>query len=183
MDGSILAFDDETQEGLVVTRDGQRYPFALGDWRGRGLPGPGIEVRFDIREARAVHVFNQPEKQQRATRKVPAADPARPGNDPAPEAETRPRHSNWAIAAIVTALFGLFFDYLPPVLGLAAALLALLGLRQIHRAPQRYKGRTFCWAAIVLALIIATLSFLVEEPAPEPRVSQSQHVLGSHHAG
>lgn len=182
MDGSIVAFDDEAQAGVVATRDGQRYPFALADWRGRGLPGPGIKVRFDIRDERAVHVLNQPVKQQRAATRVPASGPAMSGSAPEPGAAQRRRYAHWAIAAIVTAMLGLFFDILAPVLGLIATLCALLGLRQVRRDPQRYKGRGFCWAAIALALVIATLSLLVE-PAPEPRVSQSHPVPDNRRAG
>lgn len=176
LDGKIIAFDDETQEGIVATRDGQHYPFSLTDWRGRGLPGPEAAVRFDVREARAVQVFNRPEKQRRATRKAPANGRASVARETAPESE-QPRHNaNWAIAAIAVAMLGLFFDTLAPLLGLVASILALLGLRQIRRAPQRYKGRGFCWAAIVLALVVATLSLLVE-PASASRVSQLQQTI------
>lgn len=162
MDGDIIAFDDDAQEGIVATPDGQRYPFSLSDWRGRGLPGPGIPVRFDARDGRALQVINRPEAQRRATRQAPSAVDATPSR----------RYANWAIAAIVTAMLSLFFDMLAPLLGLVATLFALLGLRQIRREPERYQGRGFCWAAIVLALAIATLSLLVE-PMPEPGVSDN----------
>ncbi len=168
MDGDIIAFDDDAQSGVIATLDGQHYPFSLTDWRGRGLPGPGIAVRFDVREACAVQVFNRPEPQRRAM----------PASSPPPHAANgkrrRSRHSHWAIAAVVIAMFSLFFDRAAPLLGVVAALCAMLGLRQIRREPDRYRGRGFCWAAIVLALVIATLSLLVE-PASEPRVSQSHH--------
>lgn len=176
LDGKIIAFDDETQEGFVATRDGRRYPFSLTDWRGRGLPGPETAVRFDVREARAVQVFNRPEKQRRATRKASVSDRVSAVREPANGNAQPRRNAHWAIAAIVVAMLGLFFDTLAPLLGLAASLLALLGLRQIRRAPQRYKGRGFCWAAIVLALAVATLSLLVE-PASASRVSHLQQTI------
>lgn len=182
MDGKIVAFDDEAQQGVVATSDGQRYAFALADWRGRGLPGPGTAVRFDVRGNRAVHVLNQPVKQQRAVNKMAASVRSTTGHASGPEAEPQRRYAHWAIAAIVTAMLGLFFDVLAPVLSLVATLFALLGLRLVRRAPQRYKGRTFCWIAIVLALVIAALSLSVE-PAPEPRVSQLQHMPDSRRAG
>ncbi len=67
-----------------------------------------------------------------------------------------------AIIAIVTALISLFFEGRVAPLNIAAALFALLGLRQIRRDPLRYQGRVFCWAAIALAMVLATLAALVE---------------------
>lgn len=75
------------------------------------------------------------------------------------------RYANSAIAAIVIAMLGLFLDMLAPLLGLVAVIFALFGLRKIRHEPERYRGRGFCWAAIVLALTIATLSILVELPS------------------
>ncbi|WP_425191364.1 DUF4190 domain-containing protein [Halomonas sp. GXIMD04776] len=140
--------------------DGQRYLFSLIEWRGRGLPRPDIEVRFDVREGRAIQVFNRPEKQRRALYKVTT--------------NGEQRHASWAITAIVTAMLGLFFDTLAPLMGAFAILFALLGLRQIRRSPQHYKGRGFCWAAIALALSVVTLSLLVE-PATESRGPSTGH--------
>ncbi|MEC9482217.1 MAG: DUF4190 domain-containing protein [Halomonas sp.] len=159
MDGWITAFDDATQEGLIADGEGREYPFTLGDWRGRGLPGPDIAVRFDVRGARAAQVINLPEKQRRATARVVASisEPVASGGTPLGK-----RHSGWAIAAVIVAMLGLFFDVLAPFIGTLAGILAVVGLRQIRRDPQRYKGRAFCWAAIALALGVAMLSLLVE---------------------
>ncbi|WP_444984160.1 hypothetical protein [Halomonas mongoliensis] len=77
----------------------------------------------------------------------------------------RRRYSPLAMSAIVTALLALLLQggFVP--LNLAAAVLALLGLRQIRREPERYIGRTFCWLAIALVLVLAVLTALVE-PTP-----------------
>ncbi len=77
----------------------------------------------------------------------------------------RRRYSPLAMSAIVTALVALLLQggFVP--LNLAAAVLALLGLRQIRREPERYIGRAFCWLAIALVLALAILTALVE-PTP-----------------
>ncbi|PWV74874.1 MULTISPECIES: hypothetical protein [unclassified Halomonas] len=77
----------------------------------------------------------------------------------------RRRYSPLAMSAIVTALLALLLQggFVP--LNLAAAVLALLGLRQIRREPERYIGRAFCWLAIALVLVLAVLTALVE-PTP-----------------
>ncbi|MHB0774407.1 hypothetical protein [Halomonas sp. WWR20] len=153
MDGELVSFDDETHTGIVGTADGSRYSFTLGHWRGRGLPAPGIAVRFDVRDDQAVHVFNAPVAQREAQHVRSATGQTL--------AKT---YSLWAVAAIVVAIVGLFFDRLAAVVEIVAAVLALVGLRQIHRAPQHYKGRLFCWAAIGLALVISLLTALIASP-------------------
>ncbi|MCG7599127.1 DUF4190 domain-containing protein [Halomonas sp. McH1-25] len=186
MDGKITDFDDEAQQGSIVTREGQCYTFSLADWRGRGLPGPDILVRFDVRDSHAVQVFNLPEKQRRATAHLLASDHAHAASDAELAGEYEEgvgrRYSSWALAAIVVAILGLFFDILAPVLGLVAAILAILGLRHIRRQPQRYRGRGFCWAAIILSLIVATLSLLLE-PLPATSLSQLLAVPGHEQTG
>ncbi|MDI4636186.1 MULTISPECIES: hypothetical protein [Halomonadaceae] len=167
MDGDILAFDDDAQQGVVEATNGQRFTFQLSDWRGRGLPGPHIAVRFTPRGERAEQLINRPEAQLRARASQP-----HPPQDGAGNAVPR-RHSGFAIAAISVAFLSMFLDGLAPLLGLVAAVLAVLGLRQIHRAPQRYSGRLFCWGAIGLALLLAVLSVLVDtsvsvEPSIQP---------------
>ncbi|WP_444677312.1 hypothetical protein [Halomonas sp. E19] len=70
------------------------------------------------------------------------------------------------MTAIVTALLALLFEGSLPPLTIAAALFALLGLRQIRREPDRYTGRAFCWIAIALALILAILTAMLEPAVP-----------------
>lgn len=166
MNGTIVAFDDQAQEGVVVTEKQQRYAFSLVQWRGRGLPGPHIDVSFEVRDGQAVQVFNLPERQRRARRKVAA-------NQETGTFHVSRRYAGWAVAAIVTAMLGLFFDTLAPFVEALAILLALLGLYQIRKTPERYKGKGLCLGAILLALSVATLSLLVE-PAPKSRVDASQ---------
>jgi hypothetical protein len=186
LDGKITDFDDDAQQGSIVTRDGQCYSFTLAEWRGRGLPGPDILVRFDVRDSYAVQVINLPEKQRRASGHVSAPDHVHAASDAELAGEYEEgvgrRYSSWALAAIVVAILGLFFDILAPVLGLVAAILAILGLRHIRRQPQRYRGRGFCWAAIILSLIVATLSLLLE-PLPATSLSQLLAVPGHEQTG
>ncbi|GHA92491.1 DUF4190 domain-containing protein [Modicisalibacter luteus] len=186
MDGKITDFDDDAQQGTIVTRDGQCYTFSLAEWRGRGLPGPDVLVRFDVRDSHAVQVINLPEKQRRASGHVPATDHAHAASDAELAGEYEEgvgrRYSSWALAAIIVAILGLFFDVLAPLLGLVAAILAVLGLRHIRRQPQHYRGRGVCWAAIVLALIVATLSLLLE-PLPATSLSHLLAVPGHEQTG
>ena len=163
MDGDILAFDDDAQQGVVKASDGQRYTFELSDWRGRGLPAADLAVRFTPRGDRAEQLINRPEAQRKARASRPPSL-----HDDAGEAPAR-RHSGLAIAAISVAFVAMFFDAQIPLLGLLAAALGLLGLRQIHRAPHRYSGRLFCWGAIGLALLLAVLAALVDPAAQPPR--------------
>ncbi|MFO7648052.1 MULTISPECIES: hypothetical protein [Halomonas] len=86
--------------------------------------------------------------------------------DNATRSPARRRYSPWAMAAIVTALFALLLQGGLVPLNLAAALMALVGLRQIRREPERYIGRAFCWLAIVLVLVLALLTAMVEPMAP-----------------
>nr|WP_299242777.1 hypothetical protein [uncultured Halomonas sp.] len=170
MNGTIVAFDDRTQEGVVANEQGQRYAFSLAQWRGRGLPGPEIRVSFEVRAGQAVQVFNLPERQPRARRKVVTDQKAR-----AIASESR-RYAGAAIAAIVIAMLGLFFDTLALLIEILAIFLALLGLHQIHKTPERYKGKGLCLAAILLALCVATLSLLVA-PASRPHLESSQDTV------
>ncbi|WP_192036780.1 DUF4190 domain-containing protein [Halomonas sp. YLGW01] len=156
MDGDILAFDDDTQQGVVEAHDGQRYTFELSDWRGRGLPASQVAVRFTPRGSRAEQLINRPEAQRKARASRPL-----PPHDDAGEAPVR-RYSGLAVAAISLAFLALFFDGQAPLLGLGAAVLGVLGLRQIRQAPRRFSGRLFCWGAIGLALLVAVLSVLVD---------------------
>ncbi|MGR4067752.1 hypothetical protein [Billgrantia sp. C5P2] len=79
----------------------------------------------------------------------------------------RRRHAPWAMTAIVTALVALLFQGSLLPLNLAAALLAVMGLRQIHRQPERYFGRALCWIAIALVLILAILNAMLQPPGQE----------------
>ncbi|MCG6656409.1 hypothetical protein HOP52_01270 [Halomonas campisalis] len=88
-------------------------------------------------------------------------------SDSSPQASSRRRYSPWALTAIVTALFALLLQGSLPPVTIAAAIFALMGLRQIRRMPERYIGRAFCWLAIALALILAILTAMVQ---PQPQV-------------
>lgn len=68
------------------------------------------------------------------------------------------------MTAIVTALIALLFQGSLPPLNIAAAIFAVMGLRQIRRQPDRYIGRAFCWLAIALVLILAILTAMLQPP-------------------
>ncbi|QOR39350.1 hypothetical protein HNO52_13105 [Billgrantia diversa] len=94
----------------------------------------------------------------------------------------RRRHAPWAMTAIVTALVALLFQGSLLPLNLAAAIFAVMGLRQVQRQPGRYVGRALCWIAIALALILAILNAMLQPPVqegipesvPEQRSSEAQ---------
>ena len=88
-------------------------------------------------------------------------------SDNSPQASSRRRYSPWALTAIITALLALLLQGSMPPVNIAAAIFALMGLRQIRRMPERYIGRAFCWLAIGLALILAVLTAMVQ---PQPQV-------------
>lgn len=71
------------------------------------------------------------------------------------------------MTAIVTALIALLFQGSLPPLNIAAAIFAVMGLRQIRRQPERFIGRALCWLAIALVLILAILNALLLPPAQE----------------
>jgi hypothetical protein len=87
--------------------------------------------------------------------------------DSSPSELPRRRYAPWAMTAIVTALIALLFQGSLPPLNIAAAIFAVMGLRQIRRQPDRYIGRAFCWLAIALVLILAILNALLMPPAHE----------------
>ncbi|KFF50708.1 hypothetical protein GY26_00195 [Gammaproteobacteria bacterium MFB021] len=141
MDGRLDTFDDDTQRGEIVGQDGQRYAFDFGQWRGRGLPAAGQAVRFDVAEGRAMRVFNRPEAQK----------PARSTRDASGKLQ-RKQLSHWALAAFVVACAGVGAGRYAPVVEVVALVLAWLGLRHVHRAPQRFNGQAVAALALVIAV-------------------------------
>ncbi|QTF91483.1 hypothetical protein [Halomonas sp. BM-2019] len=95
------------------------------------------------------------------------------GDNPTPVPPRR-RYAPWALAAIVSALLALLLQGSLVPLNLAAAVMALLGLRQIRREPERYIGRAFCWLAIALVLILAVLTALLE---PTPVLPPAEYMV------
>jgi hypothetical protein len=95
------------------------------------------------------------------------------GDTPTPVPPRR-RYAPWAMAAIVSALLALLLQGALLPLNLAVAVMALLGLRQIRREPERYIGRAFCWLAIALVLLLALLTAMVE---PTPSVPPAEYMV------
>lgn len=71
------------------------------------------------------------------------------------------------MTAIVTALVALLFQGSLLPLNIAAAIFAVMGLRQVQRQPDRYIGRALCWIAIALVLILAILNAMLQPPVQE----------------
>ncbi|KPM82032.1 hypothetical protein [Cobetia sp. UCD-24C] len=100
MIGEIIRFDDAEQQGTIRDEKGGEHAFDLVGWRGRGLPGPGLAVDFELRDGRAVQVFNARIKQQKARRVVSMPPEARPA--------TRKRWWLAGLAIVVLVLAGLW---------------------------------------------------------------------------
>ncbi|PMR76916.1 DUF4190 domain-containing protein [Billgrantia endophytica] len=98
------------------------------------------------------------------------------------ESDNTPRrqYSPWAMASIVTALISLLLAGSMPPVNIAAAIFAVMGLRQIRRDPDRYTGRAFCWIAIALALILAILTAMVQ---PQTQVGTDGFMVPDEGAG
>jgi uncharacterized membrane protein YhaH (DUF805 family) len=56
MNGNVLGFDTDTHTGAISGDDGNRYDFALSDWRGPRLPRRGDRVDFQAIEQRATDI-------------------------------------------------------------------------------------------------------------------------------
>ncbi|GHB23493.1 hypothetical protein [Salinicola rhizosphaerae] len=141
MDGHLIRFDDDAQAGEVETPQGQRYPFELAQWRGRGLPRENLPVRFEVREGRAVQVFNRPEAQRRASLARDASGKT-----------LRKQLSHWSLAAFVLSVVGFSAGRYAFVVEIVALILAWTGLRHVHRAPERFSGYWVSGLAIVIAV-------------------------------
>lgn len=87
--------------------------------------------------------------------------------DSSPPESPRRRYAPWAMSAMITALVSLLLQGSVPPLNIAAAIFALLGLRQIRHQPERFVGRAFCWLTLALALILGILNALLIPPVPE----------------
>ena len=61
MRGTVLLFDRETGQGLLVDAAGQRRPFARSDWRGSGEARAGAPVDFEVAGDGAGEIFLLPE--------------------------------------------------------------------------------------------------------------------------
>ncbi|NWO57122.1 hypothetical protein [Chromohalobacter israelensis] len=143
MQGKLESFDDDAQRGVIVgDDDGHRYWFTLADWRGRGLPREGARLRFDARGERAEQVFDAPVPQR----------VARHTRDDQGRVKSS-LLSPWAVAALVLVAVAPLFAVWMPLADALAVLMAWAGIRQVRRAPARYKGQALCGAAIAIAVL------------------------------
>ncbi|MBE2168364.1 MULTISPECIES: hypothetical protein [Cobetia] len=113
MIGEIIHFDDAEQQGTIRDEKGGEHAFDLVGWRGRGLPGPGLAVDFELRDGRAVQVFNARIKQQKARRVVSMPPESEAGEAPGPTDDaarpaTRKRWWLAGLAIVVLVLAGLW---------------------------------------------------------------------------
>lgn len=66
--------------------------------------------------------------------------------------------SHWALAAFVVAAAGVSAGRYAPVVEAVAIVLAWLGLRHVHREPQRLTGQWLNGIAIVVAVAVTLWS-------------------------
>ncbi|MCK0746589.1 hypothetical protein [Chromohalobacter nigrandesensis] len=142
MHGKLETFDDAAQRGVIVGDDGHRYTFTLTEWRGRGLPREGSRLRFDGDAGRAEQVFDAPVPQRTA----------RQTRDDQGHVKSSLLSPLAVLALILVAVAPLLASYMLFV-DVLAVLLAVLGLRQVRRAPSRYRGQALCGAAIAIAVL------------------------------
>ena len=57
MKGKILGFDKESNEGIIVGEDGNRYKFSTEEWKEGTAIYKGIEVDFDIQDSKVVDIY------------------------------------------------------------------------------------------------------------------------------
>lgn len=71
MQGRVLAFEFRTGEGVITGADGNRYRFAVAEWKPDFVPKAGQPVDFEAREGDAFAIYS-----------VGASVPARAGGRP-----------------------------------------------------------------------------------------------------
>jgi uncharacterized membrane protein YhaH (DUF805 family) len=57
MKGNVIGFDPDTNTGAISGHDGNRYDFAVVDWRGRAQPRHGDVVDFQPQGQRATQIY------------------------------------------------------------------------------------------------------------------------------
>ncbi len=50
MQGQVLDYSIQTNEGIITTKDGQRYRFEGKEWKEATVPSRGMDVDFDVNE-------------------------------------------------------------------------------------------------------------------------------------
>jgi TM2 domain-containing membrane protein YozV len=58
MEGQILDYSIQKNEGLISSDDGGRYTFSGADWRGASAPTRGAAVDFEAKDGIAVGVYS-----------------------------------------------------------------------------------------------------------------------------
>ena len=57
MQGQILEYSVQTNAIVITGEDGNRYTFALSEWKESALPARGMRVDFEVHGATAVSVY------------------------------------------------------------------------------------------------------------------------------
>lgn len=57
MQGQILHYSVQTNQGVITGDDGNRYSFAGSDWGETTLPARGMLVDFEVRDTTAVGIY------------------------------------------------------------------------------------------------------------------------------
>ena len=81
MKGHILSYSATTDSGLIVGEDGDRYRFALADWREEGVPQRGFPVDFIVSGGTATEIYRGIEAQPRQFASGAATGGQRGDND------------------------------------------------------------------------------------------------------
>lgn len=156
MNGTIVEFDLDTQQGVIEAEDQARYPFSLAQWRSGGLPDVGMAVSANLDQGRLSGIIRQPIGQQRAVGHTTSADEA-----------PRQHTHNVSIVAFVLLILGIPFGW---VVLLPVPPLAVWALWQLRQNPERYTGtsRLLAWAALVVSLLLLGLTLSVDPQQVSP---------------
>ena len=151
MQGHILDLNGTDGRGVVVSFDGSRYTFGLPDWRGQGLPQPGVQVDFVATEGAARDLFPLP---------------GAPGSAHVYAAAPRQHNSvvlGWA--GVACLLLGFIVPILPWIVSFVTGLMAADAAKRTGNGTGLVLGRLAWIGAVVLflagvALIVVGISFL-----------------------
>lgn len=140
MEGSILDFKLEERSGLLLCDQGNRYLFALGEWRSTELPRIGERVDF------------VPGPYQNATQIFRLAAPAS-------SASTAPRTPSTSALAIVSLAFGIcglfFFG------SLIAVICGHIARSQIGNSQGMQTGDGLALAGLILGYLGLGVTLLI----------------------
>ncbi|GGB47207.1 hypothetical protein GCM10011502_20680 [Oceanisphaera marina] len=57
MKGKVLDFNEESRAGVISGDDGNRYAFAINEWKGAALPKAGNKIDFSANGGNAEAIY------------------------------------------------------------------------------------------------------------------------------